>query len=113
MGVGVAMAVVEYTAASLPSTRMGLLSTTWDARRWASVPMRGVSGKGRQCETPGLQRRSLVVARAAEDGAAGGGGGNDRAAVLEESKKLLAMQKELLDQVRNWGTMGCNHARQW
>jgi hypothetical protein len=51
-------------------------------------------------------RRRGVLRRAegvGEQGSGSGGGGaaKDRSVVLEESKRLLAMQKELLDQVRN------------
>lgn len=48
------------------------------------------------------QRQGMVprAEKVGEQGSAGGGGAaKDRSVVLAESKRLLAMQKELLDQV--------------
>ncbi|KAG0600329.1 hypothetical protein M758_11G024900 [Ceratodon purpureus] len=93
MGSGVAMAMLECGAAAMVP-RGGTVV-------WASVPMRGRSRKwgsgGRQC---GEGVRMVVAARAevGEQGAAGGGG-TDRAVVMGDSKRMLAMQKELLDQI--------------
>lgn len=80
-------AATAAIAASLPSSSLTRMAA-------ASVPMRKL--RDRQCEA-GWLRKGLT--RAALDEAPAGGK-DKRAVMYEESKKLLAMQKELLDQVR-------------
>lgn len=105
------------------SSRMGAASTSTSSfGGWAGFPMRERRGKVRQCDGGmrvgglGPPRRGVVARRAeggGEKGSAGGSSskgnnsssssaGKDRSVVLEESKRLLAMQKALLDQVRNF-----------
>lgn len=107
MGPGVAMAMPEC-AASLP--RLGAASAGVSASRasragWASFSTRGSGRRGgsgvKQCEPNRGRRAAVARAEVGEQGAPGGGG-TDRAAVMGDSKRLLAMQKELLDQVRNF-----------
>lgn len=81
---------------------------------WMSSPLGGARGSPlpmRQCVRVGglgpqqLLRRQVVLTRAEGDNGREKSNKSsipkDRAVVLEESKRLLAMQKELLDQVRN------------
>ncbi|KAG0564735.1 hypothetical protein KC19_8G135300 [Ceratodon purpureus] len=116
MGRSVAMAMLEC-AASLPSS--SLTQTRGGSGGGATSSCSGRAcfplGRGRQCaegvgvvrvgrvgQRRGVVRRAEGVGEQGGKGGGGGGGNNaakDRSVVLEESKRLLAMQKELLDQI--------------
>ncbi|XP_073386022.1 granule-bound starch synthase 2, chloroplastic/amyloplastic isoform X2 [Physcomitrium patens] len=118
----VAMVMVEC-AASLPSSSLALRAHVQTriasvASTWAYFPVQETEGsrvRGLQCDDAmrgvggwrrgGGRRREVVrMAVGGEPGAAAGGSGGsaswkERAVIFEESKKLLAMQKQLLDQI--------------